>query len=86
MLPGCSYGPLGDILVTDSPDCIGHTIPAHHKSGILTGQGGINAHLIAAAGTRSEPLNTVGLCPCGFESRLRHEGDLQVIRALRSDF
>jgi hypothetical protein len=22
-------------------------------------------------------LNTVGLCPCGFESRLRHWGDLQ---------
>ena len=22
-------------------------------------------------------LNTVGLCPCGFESRLRHMGDLQ---------
>lgn len=22
-------------------------------------------------------LNTVGLCPCGFESRLRHLGDLQ---------
>jgi hypothetical protein len=28
-------------------------------------------------------LNTVGLCPCGFESRLRHWADLQAkIRAM----
>ena len=63
---------LGDILVTNSPDLAGLPNPAHHRSGIPEGQNGIHAHSTTATGPRTNLLNTVGLCPCGFESRLRH--------------
>ena len=63
---------LGDILVKNSPDYAGFPITVNHKNGIPGGQNGISAHPITGTGPRREPLNTVGLCPCGFESRLRH--------------
>lgn len=39
----------------------------------------MNEHPIAVVGPKPKPLNTVGLCPCGFESRLRHIIHLQVV-------